>query len=184
MRLTQLKPAEAPLKEFVTYSQQMGCEVLESIATGLLGVISIAEGQMSQGLKMLEQSRQMSLEYESPVLYAQCEYILGNVYLQIVERAEPMSFSTVAKNIGFLVRNVPSAGKKAEEHFNKAIAVYEEIGTNGFLALAYLDLGLLYKTRKRTDQARQFISQAIQIFEECEAEEHLARAKEAFLSLG
>ncbi len=65
----------------------------------------------------------------------------------------------MAKNVGFLVKNVPFAGKKAEEHFNKAIEVFEEIGAKGFLATAYRDLGLLYKARKITDQARQCISQ-------------------------
>jgi hypothetical protein len=90
----------------------------------------------------------------------------------------------MARNIGFLVKQVPFASKTAEEHFNKAIVVSEEIGTNGLLGLAYLDIGLLYKTRNRTDRARQCVSQAIQIFEKCEAEEHLVRAKEALASLG
>ena len=37
---------------------------------------------------------------------------------------------------------------------------------------------------KRTDQARECLSEAIQIFEECEAELYLAQAKEASASLG
>jgi len=98
------------------------------------------------------------------------------VYSQIATGPTP-AFSIIAKNIGFLAKNVPFAGKKAEEHFNKTIELAKELGAKGLLGTNYLDLGLLYKARKRTDQARQCISKAIQIFEECEAEVYLAQAK-------
>jgi len=180
----QFKEAEGPLKEFVSYSQQMGCEIMEAGAIGFLGVVSMVSGQMSQGLRMLEQSRQMSLEHESPASYAQGEYVLGKAYLQIVERAAPMSFSTVAKNIGFLAKNVPFAGKKAEEHFNKAIEVAKKIGAKATLGQAYLGLGLLYKATKRKEQAIDCISQASRLFEECGADGPLKQAKETLASLG
>jgi hypothetical protein len=59
----------------------------------------------------------------------------------------------MAKNVGFLVKNAPFASKKAEDHINKAIDIFKEIGAKGFLGTAYLELGLLYKKRKRTDPA-------------------------------
>jgi len=37
----------------------------------------------------------------------------------------------MAKNIGGLVKNVPLASKKAEEHFYRAIEVAKEIGAKG-----------------------------------------------------
>jgi len=82
----------------------------------------------------------------------------------------PSSVSNVAIRWNFIVQNAGSfAGKKAEEHFNKTIELAKEIGAKGLLGGTYLDLGLLYKTKKRVDQARQCISKAIQIFEEGEA---------------
>jgi hypothetical protein len=42
---------------------------------------------------------------------------------------------------------------------------------------------LLYKASKRTDQARQSILEAIDIFRECEAEAYLKQANEALESL-
>jgi class 3 adenylate cyclase/tetratricopeptide (TPR) repeat protein len=179
----QFERAEDLLREFVTYSREMGCEVMEAGALEFLGIVSIAKGQMSEGLRLLEQGHQMYLDDESPPFCAQGEYTLGSVYLQIVERAAPMSLSTVAKNISFLVKNVPFASKKAEEHFSKAIEVAEEIGAKGILARAYLGLGLLFKATKRRDQARDCIFQAIQVFEECGAEGPLKKAKEALASL-
>jgi tetratricopeptide (TPR) repeat protein len=114
--------------------------------------------------------------------YAISEYILGKVYSQIAAGPTP-AFSIMAKNIGFLVKNVPFAGKKAEEHFNNAIVILKEIGAKGFQGMAYLDMGLFYKARKKTQQARECISEAINIFEECEAMEYLKQAKEALESL-
>ena len=90
----------------------------------------------------------------------------------------------MAKNIRFIVRNVPSAARKGEAHLNKAIKVGTEVGVAGFVGLSYFDLGLLHKAKKRTDQARECISKAIQLFEQCKAEVYLKQAKEALASLG
>jgi len=78
---------------------------------------------------------------------------------------------------------VPSAGKKAEDHFNKAIEVAKEIGAKGTLGQAYLDLGLLHKAKGKTDQAREYITKAIQVLDQCETEVFLKQAKEALASL-
>ena len=53
-----------------------------------------------------------------------------------------------------------------------------------FLGQVYLSQGLLYKATKRTDQARQCILEAINLFQECEAEGWLKQANEALDSLG
>ena len=71
----------------------------------------------------------------------------------------------------------------AEEHFNKAIELYKGFGIKSYLGQAYLSLGSLYKATKRTDQARQCILKAIDIFQECEAEGYLKQANEALDSL-
>jgi hypothetical protein len=65
----------------------------------------------------------------------------------------------------------------------RAIDLSEEIGAKGLLGGAYLDLGLFYKARKKTQQARYCISEAIKIFEESEAEVFLKPAKEEMESL-
>ncbi len=93
--------------------------------------------------------------------------------------AEPISLSKIFKNIGFLVKNVPFASKKAEGHFKKVIEVAGEMRAKTILGGVYLDLGLLHKAKKRTDKAKQCISDAIKIFEECGAEVYLEQAKEA-----
>ena len=80
------------------------------------------------------------------------EYILGEVNSQIATGPKP-SLSIMAKNIGFLVKNVPYATRKAEEHFKNAIELFKEIGMKSSLGQACLSLGLLYKAHKKSDRA-------------------------------
>jgi hypothetical protein len=49
--------------------------------------------------------------------------------------------------------------------------------------MAYLDLGLLHRMKGKTEQAKKCLSEAVQIFEQSEAEGFLKQAKEAFNSL-
>ena len=94
-----------------------------------------------------------------------------------------MPLSLLAKNVGFLVKYVPLAAKKAESHFNKAIEVTEKIGAKILLSQAYLGLGFLHKAKKRSKKARECLTKANHIFEECEAEVFLKQTQEALEDL-
>jgi class 3 adenylate cyclase/tetratricopeptide (TPR) repeat protein len=170
-------------KQHWKFYQDVGCEVWGTLAEILVGITYIANGQMSQGLKMVEKVRDAYQKNKRRGTLAMSEYILGRIYLQIVEGENMPSFSILARNIGFMVKNVPAAAKKAEEHFKRAIALAKEVGTKNYMAMAYLDLGLLHKAKKRTDQAKECISKAIKLFEQCEATVFLKQAKEALESL-
>jgi len=178
----QLDKAEIALEEVMTYSQKFGAGSIGIQACIFMGVLLITKGQMSQGLKLLEEGQKECLENQWRTVYARSEYILGKVYSQIGDRSGPASLSTMTKNIGFLIKNVPFASKKAEDHFSRAIEVAKEIGAKGTMGMAYLDLGLLHKMKGKTEQAKKCLSEAIQIFEQCEAEGFLKQAKEALAS--
>jgi len=170
-------------KQDCEFLQEVGCEVWGKMAEILLGLTYVASGQMSKGLKMVEKVRDMFQKNKRRGRLAMPEYILGKIYLQIVAGENLPSFSILARNIGFVVKNVPAAGKKAEDHFKRTIEIANEIGAKSWIAVSYLDLGLLHKAKKRTDQARECISEAIKIFEEIEAEVFLKQAKETLASL-
>ena len=180
----QFQEAEEALQEVLSYTKNLGCEILETPASGILGLILIANGQMNDGLKRLKEALMTSYENHRKPLIATFEYSLGQVYLQIVTKTAPISFSIMARNVGFILKNVPSAGKKAEDHFKKAIEVAKEMGANTILGRALLDLGLLYRARGKSDQAGKCLTEAIQIFERCELETLVNRAKEALGFLG
>ena len=82
-----------------------------------------------------------------------------------------------------MVKNVPAARKKAEYHFKRSIAVAEEVGAKGWIAQSYMDLGLLHKAKKQTEQAKECIAKAMELFKQCEAEFYLKQAKEIMSTL-
>jgi hypothetical protein len=65
-----------------------------------------------------------------------------------------------------------------------AIETAKEIGSKSVLGQAYFDLGKLHKAKGRLPEARTCISQAVQSFEECEADVYLKQARDALASLG
>jgi tetratricopeptide (TPR) repeat protein len=180
----QIQKAEEPLRQVIEFSKNCDYGFTGLQAQVMCGIVNIAKGNMGSGFKMLAEAREKFAAIDKLPYVASTEHIMGKVFLQMVEKAEPVSTLTMVKNIGFLLRNVPFADKKAESHFNRAIQVAENIGAKSFLGPALLDLGLLHKAKKRKDQARESISKAIEVFEACEAELYLKQAKEALASLG
>jgi class 3 adenylate cyclase/tetratricopeptide (TPR) repeat protein len=178
----QFGDAEGVLQDVITYAQKFGFELPGSMAHFCLGIVSVAKGDLNEGFKVLEELRRTNPK-DSRTFSAQLELGLGQMYLAMLDKSNSISLSTVVKNIGFLMKNVPFAAKKAEVHLNKAIDVAKEIGLNGIQGQACLNLGLLHKAKKRVDKAKECISEAIKIFEETDAEGFLKQAREALKSL-
>ena len=179
----QFKEADEALQEVDSYCRDVNCEVFGTPTQAMLGLVSIAKGQMGKGLKMIQETLLACHENQRRPLYATFEQALGQVFLHIVNKSSTISLTTMAKNIGFIIKSLPSADKKAAEHFNKAIEVAKEIGAKGIEGRAYLDSGRLHQLKGRADQARGCFSIAARIFEECEVEIFLKQAKEALASL-
>ena len=135
-----------------------------------------------KALELAKPKDRVFLKRECKAICGIFEYILGKVYSQIAAGPKP-AFSIMAKNMGFLVKNMPLAGKRAEEHLGKEIEMAKEIGAKGFLGISYMDLGMFHEAKSKTDAARKCICEAIKIFEETEAEGYLKQAKEALDSL-
>jgi len=179
----QSAEAERVLREVWTYTNNFGCEMIGSYASAWLGVISIIKGNMSKGIRIVEEAKQSTIESERNGWIAFWEFMIGSLYMQIVQGEEKPSLSFLLKNIRFLIRIAPHADRKAEAHFNKAIEQAKEVGSKGTIGQAYLNLGLLHQAKKRVGKAKECISEAIKIFEETEAEGFLKQAKEALESI-
>jgi tetratricopeptide (TPR) repeat protein len=179
----QLAEAEAALKEVWTYATNYGCELFEVLASALLGIVSIIKGNLSKGIKKVEETNQNIIESETKGWIAFWGNMLGSLYLQMVQGGEKPSLSFLIKNMGFLIKNAPNADRKAEEYFNKAIQQAKEVGDNGTMGRAYLNLGLLHQAKKRVEKAKECIAEAIKIFEETEAELFLKQAREVLESM-
>jgi tetratricopeptide (TPR) repeat protein len=179
-----LEEAANTAEEVIKFSKEFGSEILGTSAKGFHVVYLLAKGNLDEGIRVGDEVMEVYHQNGSMYRIATAHLMQGRVYLRLIQRAGPKSFSFLFRNIGFLLKNVPFARKKAEENFNKAIEVAKEIGAKGVLGQAYLGLGLLHKAKKRNDRARECISEAIRIFEQCEAEIFVKQAKEAMVSLG
>jgi tetratricopeptide (TPR) repeat protein len=147
-------------------------------------LLTVMKGNLSQGVRMLEDMMSQSKSNEAWMIYCQANYMLGKIYLQMIQGEGEKSFSLLARNIGFLIKTIPFLKQKAEEHLREAIRVAKEIGAKGVLGQAYLDMGELRKIKGSKDEARKYITDAIPLFEECENDFLLKQAREALSALG
>jgi len=179
----RFEEARAVAGEVAKFSSDFGTEWIGQPAEAFLAVVTIVTGNFGQGVDRLQELQRTFLEGGRKCVQVILESILGNVYLNMALGEGHFSPSIILKNLGFLIKNLPFAAKRAEAHFNKAIDIAQEIGARGMLGQAYFDLGRLHKGKKRKDKAREFITKAIEYFELCEAGTWLKRAREELASL-
>ena len=169
----------------IKFGEESGFEIVGSFAQAFMGIVMIIKGDVARGINICESILQRSLENGARWHYAGGNGMLGRVYSQIAQGGGgDKSFSFFLKNIGFLIKTVPFAARKAEGYLHTAIDTAKEIGAKSVLGQAYLDLGKLHKAKGRLADARTCISQAVQSFEECEADVFLMQARDALASLG
>jgi len=180
----QLKEAEKVLSESKTFDDEFQSKTVGSPARGMLGILNVMKGNLSLGIEMMGEMMQIWLKNERKWAYVFGDYNFGMVYSKLAEGGQDTTLPMIAKNIGFLIKNVPFAAKKAEDYFQSAIEQWTEMGAKGWVGRASLDLGHLHKIKGRKEQARKYITDAIQLFEECEADVFLKQAKEVLAALG
>jgi len=179
----QFNEAEGIFKTIMQASKDYGVEFLGTAAQLFYGAMLISQGSFNKGLRTIEHTAEVFLESDSRYRYAVANYSLGKVYAKIAGGKGKKSLSLLAKNVGFLMKNIPLAGRKAEEHYNRTIDVAREIGAKGILGQAYLDLGHFYKLKKNPEKAIGYVSASIEVFKQCNAEAHLKKAKSLLGSL-
>jgi len=177
--------AESICEDVIKFTEEFGFEFMGSAAQAFMGIVMITKGDMARGINIVESIIKQLLENGSRWRYAVISHMLGRVYSQIAQGGGgEKSLSFLLKNIGFLIKTVPFAARKAEGYLHTAIETSKEIGAKSVLGQAYLDLGKLHKAKGRLADARTCISQAVQSFEECEADVYLKQARDALASLG
>jgi tetratricopeptide (TPR) repeat protein len=180
-----VKEAQDAIEEVIEHSTRFGYEWTGGAALGMKGIVLIAQGNLKEGIALYESAMRTFFESKSLWRYARGNYLVGMVYSKIAQGGgEKKDFSFLVKNIGFLIKTMPFAFKKAEEYFNEAIKVSKEIGAKSFLGQAYLELGRLYQAKGKIEKARESLSNAIEVFEKCEADVYLKQAREALAALG
>jgi tetratricopeptide (TPR) repeat protein len=180
----RLVEAEKELASVIDFHERFDVGFLAGSARLYLALAKIVKGRFGEGLKELAAIGDDARESGNMFLHLLALRYLGEVYLRVVEGGGPRSLAVMARNIPFLIANVPFADNKAQECIKKVIRVSEETGARLQLGQAYLNLGLLHKAKKRRDKAKESLSEAVRVLGECGADADLGRAKEALALLG
>ena len=107
--------AEETLGKVLEHSRIFGTALIGTPARSLLAVCAIAEGRLAEGLKTLQMLQGDHLSNKRLYAYAVGEHILGKIYSQLTLGSQ-VKFS-VMKNLGFLLKNMPFARRKATGAF-------------------------------------------------------------------
>ena len=170
---SRFQEAEKTLGKVLEHSRIYGTELIGRPTRSLLAVCAIAEGRLAEGLKTLQRLQVDHLSNQRLNAYAVGEHILGKLYSELTP-GSGVKFS-VMKNLGFLLKNMPFARRKAREHFNRSIKVSEEIGAKCVSGMAYQDLGLLYQRMGKKNLSRDCLLKARKYFEKSGAEAFLSQ---------
>jgi class 3 adenylate cyclase/tetratricopeptide (TPR) repeat protein len=179
----QVEEAEAAINEVISFGDKFGFKQSSTAGRAFLGPILILKGKLARGLEVMEEVRGLCEENERRFGVAMTDCNLGQVYAQLAIGGQGVTFSMVVKNLGFLVKNLPFAARKAEAYFLSAIRQFHELGSPGWVGRASLELGRLHKAKGRKEQARRYVADAIQLFAECEADVFLEQAQQELAAL-
>jgi tetratricopeptide (TPR) repeat protein len=143
--------ADEILREITPFCQHLGMDYIVVWAQSLHGVVFIARGQFSRGMKMVTEAARVLTKNSRFVSLYFLEFALAEIYFQMATRRPRLGFWTICKNLGFILKEVPFARRKAETYLRKIIQVGQEIGAGGFMQRhAAHNLALLLGQSQRT----------------------------------
>ena len=180
----EYEKAENVIQEAINYLQQNSrFPWLASPGELFLGGVWVARGRMNEGMNKILLMREKLDKTGYKFFHTVSEYLLGVIYLRMALGEGDVSIATVLNNIGFLLRHLPFAKKHAENHLKRAVSLADEIGAKGIKGQALLDLGRLYMSKRRNNDAREYLIESIKVFESCEIDTFRKQAKNILESL-
>lgn len=150
----KFQEADEILREIIPFCQHLGMDYIVVWGQSLYGVVLMARGQYSRGMKMATEAVRVLTKTGRFISLYFLEFALAEVYFQMATRRRRLGFWTIFKNLGFFLKEVPFARRKAETYLRKIIQVGQEIGASGFMqSHAALNLELLLGRPKCTGKS-------------------------------
>jgi class 3 adenylate cyclase/tetratricopeptide (TPR) repeat protein len=184
IQLGRFEEAGSYLGQVIELSSERGSELTLTPSVILLGLVKCALGELTEGMRMIEEASPWWRENHAMLRLATMETILGNVFLSMVDSGRGVRTTTVLRNLGFLARNLLTAPAVSQAHFTEAIRMWEEMGAIGSAGEGYLGLARLHQVKRRDAEARECITSAIDCFETAGVKTHLRNARELLASMG
>ncbi|HET6419205.1 MAG TPA: AAA family ATPase [Geobacteraceae bacterium] len=130
-----------------------------------LGAVMVMAGNMGKGVRHIKDAIR---HWASLGNYTQPVYghlLLGDIYLGIATRTTKTTPVIILKNLWFILRTLPVAGRKARRHFEEVERTARTCNMPGFLAKAIYCQGLLSQAKKKHEEARTLFGEALQVAE-------------------
>ena len=122
--------AKKNFKEIKSFGDKRGFELLGVPAGAALAAISIAEGQIAYGFRKLKEIQDKCLKNDFKGFSLTIEHTIGQIYVEMITGPKP-SVDVIIHNVGFLLKTLPFASKRAEQHLQNAITGAQQIGADG-----------------------------------------------------
>ena len=174
----QMEKAGKIMAEVIEFTTAGGARNLGDYAFPNYGITLVAQGRMNEGMTVFKEAAELGTKGQRKRLLVVVEFFMGTLFSQLAAPSQPVGFTTLVKNLGFLIKNLPGASKKAERHFNKAIKLAEETKSHLYAGQSWLELGRMFNAKNKRDKARDCLEEAIKVFKMLDNEFYLNQAKE------
>jgi class 3 adenylate cyclase/tetratricopeptide (TPR) repeat protein len=180
----RFQEADEIIQEIIPFCQPLGMDYVLTSARALEGVVLIAAGQLSRGLKGTKAGlRVLSATGRFYSRYL-VEIGLAEIYFQIATHTQRLKFWSAIKNLGFILKEVPFARRKAKAYLNQVKQVGEAVGAVGFVhGHALLNLGLLHQQCGSQKQAKECLVEAQCLLSQCNSETSAKKIQQALAAM-
>lgn len=175
--------AEKVVSSVIDFCKKFGFPELGMPAVSLMAGILAQRGQLAQSYKSIDQTMDHYRAVGRPVLEASAAHNKGRFFLEMLKAKGKVGLGTIARNVGFIVKNAPNADKRGIRHLLTSIEIFREYGALAFIGPSYLYLAQIHALKKREEQARECYQNAVKFFSKCVADTYLELAENELKSL-
>jgi hypothetical protein len=124
------------------------------------GLALLMDGRMAGGMRAIEEWMQRFDAWGFEAWAALGHGILGEVYLRMALGTEKVSFTTLMRNIGFVVTSAPRARRRCRAHLEACAAAARKVDAPAILARALASLAELATSGGQADEAQALLAEA------------------------
>jgi len=135
--------------------------ITELLASDLpYGLAMVLTGRLSEGVRWIEATMERFASWGQPFARAWGHLYLGQIFLEMAKGGDPPSLDVIKRNLVFLIRTVPIAGRLARRHLEKAVSEFRGLDNPYGVAESLFHLGRLHKLKRRPKQAHACFGEA------------------------
>ncbi len=164
------------LNQMITFSDDNGAEFVGDPVHFFKGLTTILNGEVAKGLETMEALLSKWQAAGCRLRVLTCGYVMARVYSQLLEGA----MQTADSPDSLHMKNLAA---KSIQWFQNCITEAADMGASAMEGQALLGLGRTFGLLGQPDQAREVLSQSIDLLDRASATVHLKNARDLLASL-